>query len=310
MSASPLDRAWLECFMAGGAAGKRAAVPLAGTRSGSEVLGRGGGGDATLVIDERAETALLAALRECAPEPFGVVSEEAGVIAGPAGAPLVLVDPVDGSLNAKRGLPPFCAALALARGGTVADVRIGFVADYTRDVWYAAVLGSGVHTGSSGADASTAAPPAEGMVGQASSPPPPPAPAPPRAAGDGLVEVLLLEAGRPHGHEFSYRSLADLAGPDAGAELRVRQIGSLALCLCHLAGGVADVLYAPVPSRSVDIAGGVLMVTESGGGAASLDGSDLRAQPLDLERRGPFVAWRAGLDGDRITAAARAVWGL
>ncbi len=287
---SAVEQAWLDCFMAVGIAGKEAASTLTGTSAGRRVLGRGEGGDATLVLDERAEGAMLSRLKERAPEPHGVVSEEAGVFSGPGGAPLVLMDPVDGSLNAKRGLPPFCAALALARGDTVGEVRMGFVADYTRQLCYAAVRDAGLvirsSPGSASLGAGTAAP--EGM-------------------GDESVEVLLVEAGRPHGHDFRYGSLADLAGPDAGTEMRVRQIGSLALCLCHVGGGAADVLFAPVSSRSVDIAGGLLMVTESGGGAASLDGSDLFAQPLDLERRAPFVAWRAGIDGERVTVAARAM---
>lgn len=118
---------------------------------------------------------------------------------------------------------------------------------------------------------------------------------------------MLLEAGRPHGHTFAYRDLARLAGEGAVPEMRIRQIGSLALCLRHVSSGIADVLFAPVPSRSVDIAGGLLMVAESGGGAASLDGSDLRAQPLDLAKRSPFVAWRRGLDPERVLHAARSI---
>ena len=62
-----------------------------------------------------------------------------------------------------------------------------------------------------------------------------------------------------------------------------------------------------IARMAVDIAGGLLMVLESGGGAASLDGSDLWSQPLDLERRTPFVAWRRGLDAERVLTAARAI---
>jgi fructose-1,6-bisphosphatase/inositol monophosphatase family enzyme len=91
--------------------------------------------------------------------------------------------------------------------------------------------------------------------------------------------------------------------------MRVRQIGSLALSLCHVATGAADVLLSPVPSRAVDIAAGLLILVEAGGGFAGLDGGDMRRQPLDLERRTPFVAWRRGLDGDVVTARARERFG-
>jgi myo-inositol-1(or 4)-monophosphatase len=290
------EEAWLACFSTMGELGKEAVDSLAGTSQGRIVHGRGVGGDTTLELDRRAEEAILVSLDALAPEAYGVVSEEEGVIVGPDGSATVLIDPVDGSLNAKRGLAPFCAAFALGRGSTLRDVEIGFVADYTKPAWYAAVAGAGY----AAAAVSQVAP----LEGDGAS----------SAAADDQdprwgaeVEVVLLEAGRPHVHTFAYGDLALLAGDAAGPEMRVRQIGSLALCLCHLSSGTADMLFAPVPSRSVDIAGGLLMVAESGGGAASLDGSDLWAQPLDLEKRAPFVAWRRGLDPDRVVSAARSI---
>ena len=87
--------------------------------------------------------------------------------------------------------------------------------------------------------------------------------------------------------------------------MRIRQIGSLALSLCSVAVGVADILVAAVRSRSVDFAAGLLILREAGGDAATLSGVDLWTQPLDLEKRSAFVAWRAGLDGDEVRARAR-----
>ena len=87
--------------------------------------------------------------------------------------------------------------------------------------------------------------------------------------------------------------------------MRIRQIGSLALSLCYVAAGVADMLIAAVRSRSVDVAAGLLILAEAGGGAVGLDGQDLWAQPLDLEKRSAFVAWRAGLDGEEVVALSR-----
>lgn len=279
-SLSASEAGWLVALEAVASAGRSAVAPLAGTPAGRAVLGRGGGGDLTLALDGVTEAAMLAALARSAPEPYTIVSEEIGLVDGPAGAVKVILDPVDGSLNAKHGLAPYCAALAVAQGDTMADVTIAYTSDYTRDASFAAVRGAGV-------------------VWSA-------------AAGSAVngteVEVVLLEAGRPHGHSFGYAELAQLAAEDAGPEMRVRQIGSLALCLGYLSAGIADVLFAPVPSRSVDVAGGLLMVWESGGGTASLDQTQMRGQPLDLERRAPFVAWRAGLDGERIEAAARAIY--
>jgi myo-inositol-1(or 4)-monophosphatase len=290
------EQAWLACFSTMGELGKEAAEALVGTRAGRSILGRGGGGDATLELDQKAEEAILGALRALAPEPYGLVSEEDGITLGPEGSATVMVDPVDGSLNAKRGLPPYCAAFALGRGPTLADVEAGFVADYSRPTWHAAIRGAGYASSPLSAGIESEAAAADAVDGGADA-----------GRWSEQIEVLLLEAGRPHAHTFAYRDLARLAGDAAGPEMRVRQIGSLALCLCHLSSGTADVLFAPVPSRSVDIAGGLLMVLESGGGAASLDGSDLWSQPLDLERRTPFVAWRRGLDPESVLTAARSI---
>ncbi len=295
-SLSASEAGWLEALEAVAYVGRQAVAPLAGTPAGRAILGRGGGGDLTLALDGVTEDAMLAALARSAPEPYTIVSEEAGIVSGPAGAVKVILDPVDGSLNAKHGLAPYCAALAVAFGETMADVAIAHTSDYTRDASFTAVRGAGV-VWSPAAGTPTAGGAAAGSAAEGG------------ATKGSEVEVVLLEAGRPHGHSFGYAELAQLAGESAGPEMRVRQIGSLALCLGYLAAGVADVLFAPVLSRSVDVAGGLLMVWESGGGAATLDQTRMRRQPLDLERRAPFVAWRVGLDGERIEAAARAIYG-
>ena len=269
------ERRWLSLFRRMGVAGRAAVVDLAGTEAGRAPLGRGSGGDTTILLDRAAENAILAALSREAPAAYVAVSEESGQV-GDVDAPWrLLIDPVDGSLNAKRGLDPFSLAVAASRGERIVDVSLGYIMDYTSGHEYAAAAGRGFASSRC-----------------VSGPP------------DDRVELILLESGRPDARHFDYADLAVVAG-GAGAGLRVRQVGSLALCLCYVALGIADVLLAPVPSRAVDIAAGLLMVEESGGGAGALDGADLRAQPLDLQRRAPFVAWRAGVDPARLLSWGR-----
>jgi len=59
--------------------------------------------------DRAAEADVFAELEQLAAkgERFSVLSEEAGLRSFGADYPLVLVDPVDGSLNAKQGIPFF-----------------------------------------------------------------------------------------------------------------------------------------------------------------------------------------------------------
>lgn len=276
----PLERdelAWLDCIRAAAVAGEKALMPLVGTAAGRTVLGRGVGGDQTIELDQVTETAMLDVFAARAPYPYLLVSEETGY-AGRADARWrLVVDPVDGSLNAKRGLEPFAAAIAVSVGITMADLLLGYVRDYTRGYEYVAFRGAGPIL------------PREPIT----------------AVPDGAVEIVLIEAGRPDRHKFCYGDLVDLDPSGTGGTLRIRQVGSLALGICLVASSVADVLVAPVPSRAVDIAAGLLVLVEAGGGAASLDGTDLWGQPLDLERRAAFVAWRPGLDGGEIASRSR-----
>ena len=97
------------------------------------VVGAGLGGDETTAIDRAAEEVILARIGEAA---GAVVSEEIGRVG--AGLPLVVVDPIDGSLNAKRGIPFFSLSIAVAEGETMDDVVFGFVHDFgSREEWTA-----------------------------------------------------------------------------------------------------------------------------------------------------------------------------
>ena len=57
---------------------------------------------------------------------------------GPGGPTRVVVDPIDGSVNAKRGIPFFSFSLAVAEGATMRDVVFGYVYDFgTGEEWTA-----------------------------------------------------------------------------------------------------------------------------------------------------------------------------
>src|SRR3954453_14634891 len=67
---------------------------------------RGQGGDLTLVIDAAAEDAVFTELDRLHDEGarFTAVSEERGLVDFGDPGVLVVIDPIDGSMNAKRGL--------------------------------------------------------------------------------------------------------------------------------------------------------------------------------------------------------------
>lgn len=280
------EQRWLACAARMAAAGKAAAQRLYGTPAGRSYLGKGAGGDRTLEIDRACEEAICGVLEKEAPGDYRLVSEEAG-ISGSAGALWrVVVDPLDGSLNAKHGLEPFGASIGIAQGDTLGDVTVGYVEDYVRPHAFAAVRGAGLLLAGEPGSGTTAL-------------------LEPRRFDGDMVELLLLEAGRPDRHHFAFHDLSHIAASGRSGDLRVRQIGSIALALCYLAVGIADVLVAAVRARSVDLAAGLVILREAGGGVAALTDSELWSQPLDLDKRGAFVAWRKGLDGAEIASRAR-----
>ena len=106
----------------------------------------GEGGDRTLVIDAEAEDARLRRARpRCTTTARASPRsrEERGTVDfGDAGV-LVVVDPIDGSLNAKRGLPHHALSIAVADGPTMADVVFGFVYDFGPGEEWRATRGEG-----------------------------------------------------------------------------------------------------------------------------------------------------------------------
>jgi len=217
------------------------------------VVGEGLGGDDTTAIDQAAEEVILARVREAA---GAIVSEEVGRVGG-AGLPLVVVDPIDGSLNAKRGIPFFSLSIAVAEGETMDDVVFGFVHDFgSREEWTAR-RGEGAWL--DGQPLGAVRPKDE-------------------------VEILSFEATRTSLVARDAPKVADLAH-------RLRIMGSLALSFCHLAAGRVDAVCSLKPARSVDIAAAQLLCRELGLAVDLFDVEEpFGAAPLDLEQRSRVVA--------------------
>jgi len=217
------------------------------------VVGAGMGGDDTTVIDAAVERAVVARL-DVNGDGFTLVSEELGVRAG--GDTWVVLDPIDGSINAKRGLPFFSLSVAVAEGGTMGDVTFGYVYDFgTGDEWTAERGGGAKLNGSP-------------LSGE-----------PPKDR----IEILALEATR-----------TDLVARHTPALVesvhRLRIFGSLAISLCHLADGRVDAVCSLKAARSVDIAAAQLLVRERGYAIDLPEAPPFEAAPLDLEGRSRVVA--------------------
>ena len=84
-------------------------------RGGASRSGRGAGGDVTMAIDRVAEDVVSRSSSRSGGRCASSARRSASVELG-GGGPVVVVDPIDGSLNAKRGLPVFATSIALADG--------------------------------------------------------------------------------------------------------------------------------------------------------------------------------------------------
>ncbi len=122
------SQAWLPIFRAIAAEIRTTIPPLAGTPRGREEVGLGAGGDRTIYLDQLAEEIVVRHLEQAYRSGlrFRLISEELGE-RDFGGEPLVLADPLDGSFNAKMGLPYYAVVLAVTEGDRISDVRLGYV---------------------------------------------------------------------------------------------------------------------------------------------------------------------------------------
>jgi myo-inositol-1(or 4)-monophosphatase len=247
---------WLEACRASVDAVKTVLAELPGRAEREPVVGAGLGGDETTAIDEAAERVVVERLKATG-ESFRLVSEELGEEqVGDGGSTWVVVDPIDGSLNAKRGIPFFALSIAVAEGPTMGDVVFGYVYDFGTGEEWTARRGEGAWL--DGAALGSERP-------------------------KDWLEILSFEA-------TMTSFVAERAAAFVGVAHRLRIMGSLAISLCHLAAGRVDGVCSLKPARSVDIAAAQLLVRECGLAIDLFEAPPFARAPLDLEGRSRVVA--------------------
>jgi myo-inositol-1(or 4)-monophosphatase len=249
---------WLE--LCRGAVGdvRRVLAQLPTREEREPVVGAGRGGDDTTAIDAAAEAAIVARLEDLHRRGFDftLVSEELGERSFGDGRTRIVVDPIDGSNNAKRGIPFFSFSLAVAEGETMGDVVFGFVHDFgTGEEWTATRGGGAILNGA----------PLDGQLPKQ------------------RIEMLSFEA-------TETESVSEKAASMVGVACRLRVMGSLALSLCHLAAGRVDAVCSLKWIRSVDIAAAQLLLLERGLAIDLPEDPPFASAPLDTVARSRVVA--------------------
>jgi myo-inositol-1(or 4)-monophosphatase len=227
--------------------------------------GRGEGGDMALAIDRRCEDIVfveLESLHEDGHE-FIAVSEERGEVAfGEGSKTRVVIDPIDGSMNARRTIPSHCVSIAVATGPSMADVAFGYVYDFGASEEFRAARGDGAQLDD----------------------------APLRAEGPGHgIEVVGLESAEPG-------AILPVVDRLRGKAFRVRSVGAIAITLSYVAAGRFDGMLTAWRCRSVDAAAGQLIAREAGA-ELEFENLDLDAASLGLDARYRVAA---GLDREAL----------
>lgn len=230
----------------------------------SEVVGMGADGTPTQRIDSVAEDSALRFL-ESRHLGYTVVSEEAGRIDAP-GEWVLILDPIDGTHNAVRGVPAYSVSVAAcprAPPGSrerLSDVVAGLVQDLVSGQTYYAERGKGAFLDGHPIHARR-----------------------PYRPNDTVFDVYLGEKAHPRASDVASRAR------------RVRNLGAASLDLCLVARGAVDLYYlhsteAGHELRAMDIAAGTLIVREAGGNVVDLEGRTLDMS-IDPKARANVIAY-------------------
>lgn len=227
-------------------------------------MGRGAGGDMSRKIDLIAEKTVIDLVRRRGVDST-IIGEECGRIEGKKG--YLVMDAIDGTTNAVRGIPFYCCSLAYATDFWLSAVTDAAIIDLARGDLYYASKGKGAFRNG------------KRMAVKKESPPDP-------TIGLNMSGVNSAVVGR-------------LAPIIAEAD-HTRQFGANALEMCFLARGLLDA-YVDLRGkiRPTDIAAGYLIAKEAGAKVYSDRGSDLESD-LDVKTRLSYVVVANEIMRDRL----------
>ena len=244
--------------------------PLLGTKEAGKKSKRGAGGDISMNIDIVAENAIIETLEEANVDVL-LISEEVGEkFIGDKGKAkenqsVLIVDPIDGSNNAVRGLPYCSVSIAYAIGTKTDDINKAVVINLnTKDIYWAE-KGKGAYLNETKIHVSEL----------------------------DISQKCFLELNLPM--ENFMKTLQDIT-PLIRKFHRMRILGSSALTLCQVAVGSMEVfINLRNSNRLVDVAAGMLILKEAEGRFFLIDGSDID-YPLSINVRFPFIACNTKLE--------------
>ncbi|MFX1532402.1 MAG: inositol monophosphatase family protein [Promethearchaeota archaeon] len=244
--------------------------PLLGTKAAAKKSKRGAGGDISMYLDIVAENAIIDSL-EKKNVPLLLISEEIGEKyigdeeEAKKGRIKIIVDPIDGSNNAVKGIPYCSVSIAYAVGDAMTDIEKAVVLNLnTKDIYWAE-KGKGAYLNGNKIHVS----------------------------GLDMSQKCFFELNLPMNNLMI--NLQKLE-PLIRKFYRIRILGSSALSLCQIANGSIEAfINLRESNRLVDVAAGILILKEAGGKIFSLDGKEIEKN-LSIEVKFPFIACNIELE--------------
>lgn len=212
-------------------------------------------GDQTFGIDRVAEDLIFEKAKKYF-ENATLISEESEILEiGRGGAPLIIVDPVDGSVNASRGYPCYSSSIAVSDGENLNDIVCSGVINLLNGNTYLAEKHRGAFLNGNRIRVSRV-----------------------EKIEEALIAIDLNVRGRLAGYVSRISGIIDKAK-------HVRFLGTDALEICLVASGAADAFIDLRGFlRSLDFAAASLIVREAGGLVLNEKGEDLNARLTPVSR--------------------------
>src|SRR3984885_5960476 len=191
--------------------------------------------------DQRTERILIQELSKARPG-YGFLVEETGVIEGPDKSHRFIIDPLDGTTNFLHGIPQFAISIALEREGQLVS---GVVYNPVTDDLFTAEKSHGAYLNDKRL----------------------------RVAARKDMGAAVIATGLPFmGKEGHDRALAEM-GAVMNVSAGIRRMGAASLDMAYVAAGRFDGFWEH-GLQPWDIAAGIVLVREAGGGGTDPNGGD------------------------------------
>ncbi len=209
-----------------------------------KVIGNGAGGDKTLLIDKIAEDIILSELNQLKKTfGFSVITEESGALEFGSEFPKILIDPIDGSFNAKKNATlPFSTSIAIAEDDSLKSIFFGYIFEILGKNEFFAQKGRGSFYNNRRIDLKKSQ----------------------KNKKSEEIEVICVDMI----DEFS--ELNKII-KNTKIKPKIRIIGSMALSMCYTAMGVFDLYVHLRGGRIIDFASSKLFAEEAGGIVSDLE---------------------------------------